>query len=73
MMTIDNPLVRRLHTCPLCEGSKDSGLILCWPCHRKQKMQNHGAYSPETEARIARLERYLERLVKDYSDAAQGE
>jgi hypothetical protein len=36
-------------------------------------MQNHGAYSPETEARIARLERYLERMVKDYSDAAQGE
>lgn len=33
--TIDHPLVRRLHACPLCTEPKSPGCVWCWPCHRR--------------------------------------
>ncbi len=36
---IDHPLVRASATCPICEGPKDSGLVICWPCYRKTNMR----------------------------------
>lgn len=65
-MTIDNPLVRRSYTCPLCLDPKDSGLVVCWPCHRQQKMDNNGCYSADAEARIAKVERHLAKVVALY-------
>ena len=51
--------VRQDSTCPLCLGIKDQGLVLCWPCHRKEKAANHGCYSDFAERRIAATEKLL--------------
>ena len=51
--------VRQDSTCPLCLGIKDCGLVLCWPCHRKEKAANHGCYSDFAERRIAATEKLL--------------
>lgn len=45
--------VRAHGTCPRCHGRKDKGLVLCWPCHHKEKGRNDGAYHPRTERAIA--------------------
>ena len=29
----DHPLTRQSCVCPLCEGTKDSGLLTCWRCY----------------------------------------
>ena len=58
-MTIDHPQVRADHSCPLCKGPKPAGNLLCWPCHRTEKAQNDGGYSPEAEAVIAKREDWL--------------
>lgn len=54
--------VRAQHTCVGCNGPKATGLLLCWPCHRKQKRLNAGQlydYSPEIEAKLDKLEEWL--------------
>ncbi len=45
--------------CPLCNRPKLKGLLLCWPCHQKQKERNDGDYSKATWAKIAALEASL--------------
>lgn len=37
---MDNPRVRMQIICPVCDGSKDRGLVACWPCFRKYDMRN---------------------------------
>lgn len=32
---IDYPRVRAACKCPLCGGSKEPGVIACWPCYRR--------------------------------------
>lgn len=54
------PHVRADNTCPNCSGTKDSGLLLCWPCHHGQKRFNDGAYSADCEMRIAARDADLE-------------
>jgi hypothetical protein len=51
--------VRALSFCVCCKGPKAQGLVICWPCHRREKNANGGGYSVETELRIDRLERSL--------------
>lgn len=34
------PLVRASRTCPLCNGRKDDGLIVCWTCYRSHDVRN---------------------------------
>lgn len=36
----DYPRVRASLTCPLCNGTKDAGLIACWTCYRSHGMRN---------------------------------
>ena len=46
-MQIDNPRVRQQHVCPLCHGSKDHGLVACWPCYRGHAMKYGNAEAEE--------------------------
>jgi hypothetical protein len=48
--------VRATTICVGCNGHKDVGLVLCWPCHRKQKAANDGGYSKAIEAKLDQLE-----------------
>jgi hypothetical protein len=57
--TVDNPRVRCGFTCPLCYGPKDAGLVVCWPCHRNQELENDGCYSEDAETTIAEFENFL--------------
>lgn len=57
--SLDHEYVRRDYTCPLCQGPKDSGLLLCWACHRGQKRRHDGCYDAKAEAAIEARERYL--------------
>lgn len=64
MPAMSHEKVRAQYTCVGCSGPKSAGLLLCWPCHRKQKQLNAGQlydYSPEIEAKLDKLE---ETLVK---------
>ena len=62
--------VRADNTCPLCLGVKDKGLVLCWPCHRREKAANDGCYSAFAERRVAAREQFLAggNLYKDALD-----
>lgn len=46
-------------TCPRCLGVKDTGLVLCWPCHHDEKRWNGGGYSVFAERLIAARESQL--------------
>lgn len=37
----DHPCLRRYHRCPICNGHKDAGLLVCWPCYRKHDFRNN--------------------------------
>jgi hypothetical protein len=43
----DHP--RGSQVCPVCAGSKDTALVVCWSCHRAQTRQFDGGYSPLTK------------------------
>jgi hypothetical protein len=53
MMEVDFPLVRAQVMCPLCQGEKAVGLLVCWPCYRQRELK-YG--NPPAEAEIARYE-----------------
>jgi hypothetical protein len=53
MMEVDFPLVRAQFLCPLCQGEKAAGLLVCWPCFRRCELK-YG--NPQAEAEIARYE-----------------
>lgn len=36
-MTLDHPICRAALVCPVCGGTKDVGLVMCWPCYRGGK------------------------------------
>ena len=36
----DHPNLRAQRICPLCGGSKDVGLVVCWPCYRAYDLRN---------------------------------
>ncbi len=44
--------VMRQHTCMGCGGSKDHGMLLCFPCHRRERRKD-GGYSERTEELLA--------------------
>lgn len=54
--TIDNPLTRAGWTCPICLGSKDAGLVACWPCFRTSGLKQ---CDPKAEAKVAEFEDFL--------------
>lgn len=56
---MDQSHIRECLTCPNCLGSKDRGLIVCWPCHGLQKAHNDGGYSARLERRLEEIERFL--------------
>lgn len=58
-MTEDHPFVRASTVCPLCEGSKGTCLVVCWPCYRTHGLR-YG--NPEAEARIDEREWMLGQL-----------
>ena len=35
----DYHYVRDLTTCPLCNGVKTTGLLVCWPCYRSHDVR----------------------------------
>jgi hypothetical protein len=51
------PNIRNSVTCPNCQESKSIGLVLCWPCHHKQKHRNDGCYSKRVESKLERIEK----------------
>lgn len=53
------PHVRAMIVCPQCRGAKDPGLVVCWPCHRQQKRDNDGGYSPYLSVQLEQLEYVL--------------
>lgn len=55
-MTIDNPLIRAMATCPMCGRYKRPGLVTCWPCFNAHDLKNG---NPDVEAIIAQHERDL--------------
>lgn len=52
--------IRELTVCPNCREKKDTGLILCWPCHHSQKRHNDGDYGKRLERKLAAMEQALE-------------
>jgi hypothetical protein len=54
--------VRKLRVCPLCNKPKDTGLVLCWPCHNKEKEENDGCYSARTERILDTLDSFAEKV-----------
>lgn len=54
---LDHPLIRASTICPLCIGSKDTGLLVCWPCYRSENLRNGNAAADAKidyeEARLA--------------------
>lgn len=56
MPSIDFPNVRGSALCPLCEKSKDAGLLVCWSCYRASDIRNGNT---EAELLIARAESEL--------------
>ena len=38
-MEQDFPLVRAQLRCPLCQGEKQSGALVCWPCYHRYEMR----------------------------------
>lgn len=32
--------LRAVRTCPLCNGKKAAGLLVCWPCYRAHNLRN---------------------------------
>lgn len=60
---MDSPLVREMHTCPVCLGPKGKHLLLCWPCHHKEKLENDGCYSEKAERAIVHLHEIMTRLT----------
>jgi len=66
--TADEMMVRDDCTCPLCLGWKDTGLVLCWPCHHDEKRKHGGSYSVQTECLIrARGRQLAAREVRRWS------
>lgn len=57
-MILDRPLTRQGCICPLCECSKDAGLLTCWPCYRLWGLR-YGA-APDVERVIDAFERGLQ-------------
>lgn len=53
---LDYPLVRASAVCPLCRGAKDTGLVACWPCYRKDELK-YG--NPDADLKIAQAEEAL--------------
>ena len=41
--------VREEQTCIVCGGEKSKGLLICWPCHRRQKADHDGGYDPRLD------------------------
>ena len=63
------PRVRAQYTCVCCGGPKDRELILCWPCHHKEKRMNDGSYSAAVEQAL----RDFELVLSDkYADEEYG-
>lgn len=54
---VDHMHVRSMYTCPACSQPKDRGLLLCWPCHHKEKRIHDGCYSQRVELLLDALER----------------
>jgi hypothetical protein len=50
---MDYPHVRSSTACPLCQGRKEVGLVVCWPCYRARCLRDGNA---EAEAMIERAE-----------------
>lgn len=63
-MTPDHSYVRAHWTCPLCLGSKDKDMLVCWPCHTRQKHLNGGCYSKDVEAKIQDFDDFLKDMVQ---------
>ncbi len=59
----DHPHVRACFVCVACGGSKDCELLLCWPCHHKQKSRNDGMYSNRVERDLDKLENEIRSAV----------
>jgi hypothetical protein len=57
MIKVDNENVRAWGRCPLCEGYKEIGLVVCWPCYRKYGLRNG---NPEAENKIEEANNELE-------------
>ena len=47
---------RNLRTCIRCQGAKEVGLVVCWPCHHAMKRRFNGCYDPKVEQAIIALD-----------------
>jgi hypothetical protein len=53
---MDYPHIRASTACPLCQGRKEVGLVVCWPCYRAWGLRDGNA---EAESMIERAEAKL--------------
>lgn len=51
--------VRERLWCCSCQGTKDQGLLVCWPCHTRLKRRFDGGYGAAVTKRIQDLDLYL--------------
>lgn len=56
MMELDFPKVRAQEVCPLCQATKEAGLLVCWPCYRQHELR-YG--NPAALSRIANAQDQL--------------
>ena len=57
--TLQHDRVRAVTFCPRCFGTKDQGLLVCWPCHARLKRAYDGGYGRVMERRLVDLDIYL--------------
>lgn len=52
-MVEDHPHLRASPRCPVCGGTKDIGLVVCWPCYRAHGLRYGSA---EIDRRLCEAE-----------------
>jgi hypothetical protein len=63
--------VRALAFCVCCKQPKQIGLLICWPCHRREKAANGGGYSAATQSKIETVDRGLAALAAGLADMVE--
>jgi hypothetical protein len=54
--------VRASFTCVCCGGTKDQGVLLCWPCHHAQKRRHELIATLDLPLRFTVAVHFCERI-----------
>ena len=52
--------LRIMEICPMCEGRKDKGLLMCWACWNRYYNPRRYGMTPRT---VARMEKFAGQFV----------